>query len=450
LRSEASYRFERGIDRAGQVGALIRAAELIRKIARGREASPIADFEPRKAEPREIALDLGAMESLLGASIPPGVARSRLKSIGAQVSTRAKGVLAIVPPSFRSDLIEQADLIEEVARLGGLEDIPARLPERVSALAPVNREREFIKGTREVMLGCGLSEAATIAFIAPADNARFSGIQPATRPVKVTNPLSAELSELRVSLMPGLVGSLRFNLNREARAFHAFEMGKVFRMNGDIASEHNHLAAVSYGPYALSAVGEQSVAAGFFSIKGILETWFDAIGISPRVTYKAIEPADAPFLHPGRSAIIMLDNAPIGLIGELHPAEAMRLDLNDACAVCELDLSSLIAYGFSPRKTFQPPPKFPAIRRDLALVLDRNFPADMVLKTIRESGASLLESVEVFDVYEGTAVAAGKKSVALACRYRAKDRTLTDEEVNRIHAVLVEQARMRLGAELRQ
>ncbi|MGA7870788.1 MAG: phenylalanine--tRNA ligase subunit beta, partial [Candidatus Binatus sp.] len=450
LRSEASYRFERGIDRAGQVGALIRAAELIRKIARGREASPYIDLEPRKAERREIALDLDAMESLLGVWIPQIVAKTRLKSLGAQVGTRAKGVLAVVPPSFRSDLIEQADLIEEVVRLGGLEDIPALLPARLTALAPVNREREFLKGTREVMLGCGLTEAATIAFIAPADNARFSGIQAAARPVKVTNPLSAELSELRVSLIPGLVTSLRFNLNREARAFHAFEMAKIFRVDGDIATEHHHLAAVSYGPYALSAIGEQSAAAGFFSIKGILETYFDALGISPRVAFKAIEPADAPFLHPGRSAIVMLDGAPIGLIGELHPAEAMRLDLNEPCAVYELDLSSLIAYGFSPRKTFQPPPKFPAIRRDLALVLDRNFPADMVVKTIRECGASLLESVEVFDVYEGTAVAAGKKSVALACRYRAKDRTLTDEEVNRIHAVLIEQARMRLGAELRQ
>ena len=266
----------------------------------------------------------------------------------------------------------------------------------------------------------------------------------------MTNPLSAELSELRVSLMPGLVTSLRFNLNREARAFHAFEIGKTFRMDGDIATEQNHLAAVSYGPYAVSASWRASVAAGFFTMKGILETYFDAIGISPRVAFKAIEPADAPFLHPGRSAIVSLNDAPIGLIGELHPAEAMRLDLNEPCAVYELDLSSFISYGFSPRKTFQPPPKFPAIRRDLAFVLDRNFPADMVVKTIRECGASLLESVEVFDVYEGTAVAAGKKSVALACRYRAKDRTLTDEEVNRIHAVLVEQARMRLGAELRQ
>jgi phenylalanyl-tRNA synthetase beta chain len=449
LRSEASYRFERGIDRAGQVGALIRAAELIRRIAHGREASFIADIEPRKAEPREIALDLAAMESLLGASIAPTVAKTRLKSLGAQVSNRAKGVLAVVPPSFRSDLVEQADLIEEVARLGGLEDITAQLPQRVAALAPVNREREFIRGTREVMLGCGLSEAATIAFIAPADNARFPGIHAATRPVKVSNPLSAELSELRVSLVPGLVASLRFNLNREAHAFHAFELGKTFSMNGDLATEQSHFAGVSYGPYAISAIGDQSVIAGFFTIKGILETYFAAIGISERVSFKAIEPADAPFLHPGRSAAVMLDDTQIGFVGELHPAEAMRLDLNQPCALCELDLSSLISYGFTPRKTFQPPPKFPAIRRDLALVLDRNFPADMVVKTIRECGASLLEDVEVFDVYEGSAVAAGKKSVALACRYRAKDRTLTDEEVNRVHAVLVEQARMRLGAELR-
>jgi phenylalanyl-tRNA synthetase beta chain len=450
LRSEASYRFERGIDREGQVGALIRAAELIRKIAGGREASTIADFEPRKAAPREIQLDLAAMEALLGAQIAPTVAKNRLKSLGAQVATRGKGVLGVSPPSFRSDLIEQADLVEEVARLGGLEEIPATLPPRISALAPVNREREFLKATRELMLGCGLTEAATIAFTAPADNARFPGIHREARPVKVTNPLSAELSELRTSLLAGLVTALRFNLNREAGSFHAFEIAKTFSMNGDLATEQSHLAALSYGTYALSAIGEPGIKAGFFSIKGILETYLDALGLAARVAFRPIEPSDAPFLHPGRGAVITLDDAPVGLIGELHPAEAMRLDLNDSCAVFELDLANFIAYGFSPRKSLQAPPRFPAIRRDLALVLDRNFPADVILKTIRECGASLLESVEVFDVYEGTAVASGKKSVALACRYRGKDRTLTDEEVNRIHAVLVEQARMRLGAELRQ
>ena len=303
---------------------------------------------------------------------------------------------------------------------------------------------------RTTMIMMGFSALLTLAFTAPAENQRFPGIRSTTVPVKVTNPLSAELGELRLSLIAGLVTALRFNLNREASSFHAFEIAKSFSMNGDLATEHSHLAALSYGTYALSAIGEPGIKAGFFSIKGILETYLDALGLAARVAFRPIEPADAVFLHPGRGAAITLDDAPVGLIGELHPAEAMRLDLNDSCAVFELDLANFIAYGFSPRKSLQAPPRFPAIRRDLALVLDRNFPADVILKTIRECGASLLESVEVFDVYEGSAVAPGKKSVALACRYRGMDRTLTDEEVNRIHAVLVEQARMRLGAELRQ
>jgi phenylalanyl-tRNA synthetase beta chain len=450
LHSEARYRFERGIDRAGQVSALIRVAELIRQTAGGREASTIVDIEPVPAERREIAFELGSIETLLGVAIGPATVRSRLKAIGAQIVSRGKGTLGVTPPSFRADINEPADLIEEVARLSGLEDIPAELPPRVGALVGSNPELEFYRGTREVLLGCGLSEATTIAFIAPADNARYSGPVPGAIPVKVTNPLSAELSELRVSLMPGLVAALRFNLNREAQAFHAFEIGKNFTRDGDFSSERTCLAAVSYGPYSLSAVGQSPAVAGFYSVKGVLETLLDSCGASVNISYKPIEAASYPFLHPGRAAEILLSGELIGYLGELHPAEAMRLDLSGACAVYELDLAKLISYGFAPRKTIEAPPRFPAIRRDLALVLDRNFPADVVIKTIRECGSSLLESVELFDVYEGSAVAAGRKSVALACRYRAKDRTLTDEEVNRVHAVLVEQARTRLGAELRQ
>jgi phenylalanyl-tRNA synthetase beta chain len=450
LSSEARYRFERGIDRAGQVSAVIRVAEVIRKIAHGREASTVADLEPRKSEAREIAFELSSIETLLGVAIAPQVVRTRLKAIGAHVTPRGKGVLGVVPPSFRPDITEQADLIEEVSRLNGYDEVRAELPPRVAALMPPNPEREFHQGTREVMLGAGMTEATTIAFIAPADNARFNGIAPAAAPVKVTNPLSAELGELRLSLLPGLIAALRFNLNREADSFHNFEIGKVFQREGDFPVERTELAGVSYGPYALASIGAEPVRAGFYSIKGVLEALFESCGASQDVSYKKIEAASYPFLHPGRSAIITLKDGPIGYAGELHPAEAMRLELRDACAVFELDLANLISYGFAPRKTIELPPRFPAVRRDLALVLDRNFPSDVVIRTIRESGSSLLEAVEIFDVYEGTAVAAGKKSVALACRYRAKDRTLTDEEVNRLHAVLVEQARTRLGAELRQ
>ena len=461
LRSEASYRFERGVDRAGQPAALMRAAELLRQSAHAREASALTDVEPRPASEREIELDLRAMETLLGASIAAPIVTTRLKALGARVSKRSRGVLAVTPPPWRADLNEAADLAEEVARLSGLDDIPAVMPERLFGLVPANPERDFYRATREVMLGCGLTEAITIAFIPPADNVRYPGFATGTAPVRVENPLSAELSEMRLSLVPGLLAALRFNLNREAQSFHAFEIGKAYAIRAGAPEERNRLCAVSYGPFALGSIGEKPTPASFATVKGVLEAYFSALDAADQVSFRPISDAGrAPFLHPGRAAWICFgknsekdgdrDGHIIGYVGELHPAEALRLDLDSACAVYELDLAELIAYGFTPRKSIEAPPRFPAIRRDLALVLDRDFPAEKVVSTIEESASALLESVEIFDVYEGPGVAAGKKSVALACRYRAKDRTLTDEEVNRIHAMLVEQARMRLGAELRQ
>lgn len=450
LVSEASYRFARSIDRAGQATVAIRAGELVREIARGKVSAPIVDLEPAAAPRREIALDLPAMAALLGVEIPAATAKARLVSIGCEVKAAGRGKFTVVAPPWRPDINEAADLAEEVARLGGLEDIPEALPLRVAAIAATNPEREFIAGTREVMLGAGLTEAMTLAFIAPADNARFGGIAPEATAVRVENPLSAELGELRLSLLPGLLAALGFNLNRQANAFGAFEIAKTFARLGDCTREREVIAGVSYGPYAAATVGDKGLQAGFFASKGILETYFAAIDLTTRVEFRAINPAHAPFLHPARSAEILLDGETAGYVGELHPREALRLDLAAPCAVFELDLEKFISYGFTPRKTIAPPPRFPAIRRDLALVVDRNFPAAMVARTVRDSTSSpLLESVEVFDVYEGQGIAPGRKSIALACLYRATDRTLTDAEVNRVHTALVEQARTRLGAELR-
>ncbi|HUY26976.1 MAG TPA: phenylalanine--tRNA ligase subunit beta [Candidatus Binataceae bacterium] len=451
LVSEASYRFARSIDRAGQAAAALGAGELVRQLAGGKIAAPLIDLEPRTATPREIALDLPAMTALLGVEIPAATAKRRLISIGCKVKSQGRARFAVTAPSWRPDLNEAADLAEEVARLGGLEDIPEALPPRIATLAAANPEREFIAGTREVMLGAGLTEALTIAFIAPADNQRFGGIAAGASAVKVENPLSAELGELRLSILPGLLGALRFNLNRQASTFHGFEIAKTFARHGDYTLERQVIGGVSYGAYAAATIGEPGLAAGFFAMKGIIETYFGAMELAARAEFRAIDPARTPFLHPGRSAEILLEGESAGYVGELHPAEALRLDLAAPCAVFELDLEKLISYGFSPRKTFPPPPRFPAIRRDLALVLERGFPAAMVARTVRDSTTSpLLESVEVFDVYAGQGIAPGRKSIALACLYRATDRTLTDEEVNRVHTALVEQARTRLGAELRQ
>lgn len=450
LRSEASYRFERSVDRAGQVAALCRVAALLRHNAGAREEGAVADCEARPAPARVIALDLKRMELLLGAQIAPAEVKRRLVALGASVarSQQSRNIYNVTAPTWRADLSEPADLAEEVARLTGLADVPATIPTRAFAYAEPNREREFYRATREIMAGAGMNEADTIAFISTGDNRKFPAIG-GGEPIGVQNPLSEELRQMRISLMPGLLQALRFNLNRQAGEFHAFEVAKVFSRRADKPEEHYGLAAVSYGDYVVAEIGKPAIKAGFFTIKGAMETYFRALGIAERITFSHPGAGEFPFLHPGRSAVLRLDGETIGYLGELHPREAMERGLTEVCAVAELDLQKPFAYGL-PRKTIEPPPRFPAVRRDLALVLDRELPAETAVTTIREIAPSLMEAAVVFDVYEGGSIAPGKKSVALALTYRAKDRTLTDEEVNRVHAALVEQARVRLGAELRQ
>jgi phenylalanyl-tRNA synthetase beta chain len=451
LRSEASYRFERGIDRAGQVRALHRIAALIRRIAGGRLAGAIVDLDARPAPVREIALERDSIAKLLGIELAPAEVSRRLKALGAGVRSEGRGRLIVTAPTFRPDLNEPADLAEEVARLRGLDEIPATVPAREAAGPAVeDGARIFARASREMMLGCGLTEIKSIAFIAPADNQAYPGIG-AGETVRVANPLSAELGEMRRSLMPGLLAALRFNLNREAAAFHAFEVGRAFVIRDrEQVPEAERLAAISYGEYALGAIGRPGVAADFFTIKGIVESYLQALPGAPHPSFEPPGSAELAFLHPGKSAHLRIDGQLVGYLGELHPGEAMRLELNGPCGVFELDLSGLRAWAAAPRRGIELPPRFPAVRRDLALLVDREMAADQVLRVMTEIDLILLESVRLFDVYEGGSLPAGKKSVGIACLYRARDRTLTDVEVNRAHAELVEQARARLGAELRQ
>jgi phenylalanyl-tRNA synthetase beta chain len=451
LRSEASYRFERGVDRGGQVIALQRASALIGQIANGRAAGEARDLEPRSVERRDIALDLDRMGSLLGVDFGPLETKRRLIALGAQVSRSGKGRFNVVPPSHRGDLNDASDLAEEVARITGLAEIPARLPARTTAAGADDPRRRFFKSAREVLSGCGLTEIKTIAFVGPSDNARYPGLGSFERAI-VTNPLSAELSEMRRSLIPGLVAALRFNLNRQATAFHGFEMAKTFGTRDAAPVEQERVAAISCGKFGLGEIGRAGINGGFFTLKGIMEAWFAAMGIARLIEFAHAAPADAPFLHPGKVARVVLENGLLGYLGELHPEESRRLDLRAPCATFELDLGRLLAYDLSPRKAlaFTTPPRFPAVTRDLAVVLDTEVPANAVVKTIEQVEAPFLESVELFDTYEGPSIPEGKKSLALSIRYRGKDRTLTDEEVNRAHAALVEEVLGRLGAELRQ
>jgi phenylalanyl-tRNA synthetase beta chain len=393
-------------------------------------------------------LNLGRMAALLGVDVPRAEVGRRLTALGAKVSSRGKGKVVVQVPSFRPDLREAADLAEEVARLSGLEEIPERLPPRPIGIAAGSHARQLAAAVRETMAGCGLTEIRTIAFTAPEDNELFPGLK-GHPPVVVANPLSAELSELRSSLLPGLINALRFNLNRQANAFHAFELAKVFAQESGGPHEMTVLGGVSYGEWLRPGVSQGAVAAGFFTVKGIVETLLQTLGREGEAVFEPMSGSAVPYLHPGKSAEIKLQGQALGLLGELHPQTAMRLDLGLPCAIFELDFSLLVALGRA-ITPIVPPPRFPAIRRDLALVLDRATAAGQVVETIRQLNVQWLESVEVFDVYTGEGITPGKKSLALALRYRAKDRTLTDDEINRTHDYLIRQATQRLNAQLRQ
>jgi len=448
LRSESSYRFERGIDRAGQANALRRAAELVQQLAGGRVAAPLVDLEPRPAAERRITVDLGGVAAALGTRLPDEEIKRRLRAVGVTVTLLDPNRIEAVPPSFRPDLNETADLVEEVARLKGLSEIPAELPVRRAGVLPPNRDRALARKLRDLLTGCGLVEARTLAFVAPEDNRHFPSLQ-ASRPLVVTNPLSSELSEMRASLLPGLLGALRFNLNREASAVHLFEIGKVFGEMDEGARESARVAGVSFGDYAYGGIGQAPIKSGFFTVKGILEACLSALLPQGAVSYEPIESPQAPYLHPGRAATIKCGGELIGLVGELHPAEALRLEISAPCSLFELDVTLLAVHSSKLYHTIVPPPRFPAVRRDVALVVNKTLAAGEVLKAFWTGNAPMLESVELFDVFEGGNLGDEKKSVAVACRYRSADRTLTDEEVNRTHTGLVDQVARKLGASLR-
>ncbi len=310
LRSEASYRFERGIDRAGQVTALLRVAEILRQCAAARDDGPVLDYDVRPAAPREITLDPKKLAALLGVEIPAPEVRRRLLALGATVKKRSAGknFLSVIPPSYRSDLNEPADLAEEVARLTGLEDIPAELPARQFAYAPPNQEREFFRGAREIVLGAGFTEMDTLAFATPSDNEKFQGLGQG-EPIRVQNPLSEELRQMRRSLVPALIEALRFNLNRQSPNFHAFEIAKVYSLENGAPVERFALGALSYGDYAIAEVGQPALKASFFTMKGVLEVLLGAFGLGAQVSFVPPGDGELRFLHPGRSAKVMLDDA---------------------------------------------------------------------------------------------------------------------------------------------
>ena len=449
LASEASYRFERGIDRAGVRRAADRAARLLAELAGGSVAPGVVEaLGSPPAAVDEIALDPERANRLLGTALSRGEVVALLERVGVAARDTGRGALSCRIPTHRNDLARPVDLVEEVARIHGLDGIPATLP--TAALAPVvlPRGRVLAERARDALRAAGLVECMTLPLTSASDLDRLglAPDDPRRRAVRVANPIADEESQLRATLVPSLLGVVRANRSRQVERVRAFELAHVFtaRGAGALPAERLELAAV------LCAGGERLWEDAervplFFELKGAAEQLLDDLAVEARFRPGAGE----PFLHPAASAAIEIAGTQVGALGELHPETAARFEIDAPCGALVLDLDAIAAQPpAAPR--YREVSRQPGVRRDLAVLLASTCAVGPVLDAIRATAGPHLVSAEVFDRYEGRGVPEGHVSVAFRLLFQRPDRTLTDAEVARSVERVVGMLADRFGGELRQ
>jgi phenylalanyl-tRNA synthetase beta chain len=448
LHSEASHRFERGVDPEGTIKALDRAVWLLQEIAGGIQVSGVTDEYPGRVRSAALELRVERIEQLLGVRLELEHAETLLGALGLNTEREPnRRSLRVTVPASRPDLTREADLIEELARLNGYDKIPTTLPAfRISAKRDARLAWE--RKLRALLSGEGITEVINLPFVSEQLNRCFPGLwqESDLAAVAVLNPLAQENNEMRHSLLPGMIENLRLNRAHQTQSFRAYQLGKTFRLlPGGETEEKLCVSGLLCGfPVIRGLRVREQPPSGFLESKGIVEAILDLFHLNSAVTWMR---ASTKFLHPGKSAWARYNDANLGYVGELHPDAAERFGASQVL-VFELDFDKLLQYA--PRRiAAKPLPRFPAVERDVAIVVDRDFAAQQVIGWIHDLGEPLIEHVEVFDQYVGAPIPNGKKSLAYRVSYRADDRTLTDSEVNDLHQKLVDQLGKTFGAERR-
>ncbi|MBI5774357.1 MAG: phenylalanine--tRNA ligase subunit beta, partial [Verrucomicrobia bacterium] len=440
LRSESSYRFERGADVGIAEWASRRAAQLILETAGGQLAEGVVDAYPKPAVPKEIPLRFEKTNTLLGVEIPKEQQVKLLQSLGLDMLPGS----AFRIPTWRVDLKRETDLIEEIERLHGLNKIPATPPRGAIGTNAFDAVHDQIAEARRILCGLGLNEAHGQTLVSKSEvrGARGEEI------VALANPLSTDMDVLRPSLLPGLIHALRHNVTRKNYDVALFEVGRVFLAGNDAVKENRRVAIALTGQRNAPfwSGGEREAKFDLSDLKGFVEELLEQFGVRG-VTFTRHAASTAMFLE---SATIALGGKlPLGELGQLSPALAKKYDLRDAVLLAELNLDQLIARR-NPAKSFKPLPAFPAIRRDVAMLVPEATTHDAVLQTVRKTKPANLEAVDLFDVFRGKNVPDGQKSLAYAFTYRSPEKTLTDAEVNAAHAKVVDALKTQLQAAVRE
>ena len=445
LRSEASGRFEKGLSRLSPLEGQIVATALFVELCGARVPAGTIDVGGPGEPPPQLALRPGRVEQVLGAAIPAQRCAGILEALGFGVA--ADETLAVTVPHWRhGDVTREIDLIEEVARIDGLDRLPATLPPRRGVAGGLTHAQRLTRRAEDALAARGLFEIVGWSFTDPAvlDRLRLGPEDPMRAVVAIENPLSESQSILRPTLLSSLLDAAAHNVARGARDLALFESGTVYRSaeaDGQ-ADEHHGLAVLLTGEVIAPAWRGASAPGDFFAAKGLLAAVLAVAGVPWE-----LGATTAPFLHPARGAAVLSGEQQIGFIGELHPLVAAAWDL-DRVATWAIDLGRLAALA-GELTPFTPFGENPPAREDLAVVLDDGVGAAEVIAAIRDAGGAELAKVELFDVYRGPQVGEGKQSLALHLEFRALDRTLTNEEIaplrERIAAALAE----RFGGALR-
>lgn len=437
LHTDASLRFERGVDPYGHERAQARAAELLTEIAGGhaetmrlfRDATHLPSREP-------VTLRRSRLAKVLGVSVADDAVVAIFRRLGFAVSDCADG-WDVTAPSWRFDIAIEEDLIEEVARVYGYDRIPQTQALASVQLASSPEGHLPLERLRDSMVAQGYAEAVTYSFVDPQIQ---QSLQIAAPGPTLVNPISNELSVMRGTLLAGLLQATRYNLARQRRRIRLFETGRVFGDN----EEREVFAALIAGEYAAEQWNNDARAVDFFDIKSTLE---GLLALAEPTAEIIFEPTSMVALHPGQAARVLRDGRDIGYIGAVHPRLAAELDIDVPCFVFEVDILSAFA---SNTTVSEPISRFPSVRRDIAVLVDESVPAAALAATARAAAGSLLSDLIVFDVYQGKGIEPGLKSVALGLILLDSSRTLTDEDSDGVVASIVAQLHRNHGAKLRE
>ena len=438
--SDAGYRFERGVDFAGCAHAVDRAAQLILAICGGK-AGPLTDRIGALPSRDPVRVRPVRVNRLLGVAIDDATITDTFERLRLDYAKDGADFV-VMPPSYRFDLAIEEDFVEEVVRLYGYDRIPAKPAPHTPRMLGSAEAHRTATAVKRALVGRDWQEVITFTFVSSAvETLLETGItHPKRAPIRVLNPIAAQMDVMRTTLLPGLLESLRTNVSRKAPRVRIFEVGRVFRHADPGYSQPLRVGGLAYGDAQNAQWGSPARRVDIFDVKADIE----ALAAPRRVT-TAADPL--PWLHPGKSARVLIDGTPCGFLGELHPRLIPHFELAFAPVVFELDLEALLA-GSLP--VARPVSKFQPVRRDIAIVVDEAVSAQAILDVLDAAKPPYVERIEPFDLYRGPPLPTGKKSLAILVLMQDTERTLTDADIDAAMSVLLAALRDRLGATLRE